>query len=160
MKVGDRIILVGTQILNKQTGEPVIRQDNQIYITSGRSGISFPNSQFTEDPSSVLPTPTPAGFDFSVPTRTLPTPSQPTIVPQQPLLFEDEGPVVVILDPGKDPVNFGTLAPNGMREADLTYSICQKVSEILNRNQNYKVLLTWTAGVGCSVRRTTHGIRQ
>jgi|GEM_PF-7134769 N-acetylmuramoyl-L-alanine amidase len=167
MKVGDQRILVGKTLIN--TGMVPIRQNGRIYIPfyivdtflfptvrfqEGGEVVQAPAPTPMESPTEI---PTPPRYIFTYPTRPesdeIPTPiptrssipvySVPTPYPEPVSPVPDPRKplaAVVVLDPGNDASRPGAVAPSGLRECDLTLSICNKIANELSKT--HEVVLT------------------
>ncbi len=167
IKVGDQRVVIGNTIMH--TGMIPHRENGRIYIPFYVvDTYLFPNVRFQESTglsSSPTPVPqhtvtkaaTPLRYIFTYPTKTIPDrqtrplrtpastqpffkptpfPNQKTVQPQMPSAPS----AVIVLDPGNDDEHPGAIGPNGLRESNLTLSICKNMSNELSRN--YEVILT------------------
>lgn len=153
MRVGDQRILVGKTIFNM--GTSLVRIGGEVHIPLSVVNEHLlplsPLGDTAQAPEEISSTPTAQQFIFMYPdpSRSTPTPA-PTSTPVMPDLtpLPESLPSVVapfaiiILDPGNDSVNPGATGPNGVRETDLNFAVCEKLAYYLRQSRSYRVLLT------------------
>lgn len=166
-----RIFHTGTPVLRKNGRIliPLNIVDSYLFPGVLREGkASAPVVPVAAPSESVPPTPKENVFTYSVSTPVVTPPaiplSEPTPVasPTYPTYIFNSHPVstlapvptpvaaspvysaVVVLDPGNDKSNPGPSNSAGIREYELTMSVCEKIAQSLKENKGYKVVYTRT----------------
>ena len=103
--------------------------------TLGGNVFVYPSSA-TPGESVPVPSPTYPTYIFNY-TPGIPTPVQTQVAAAQPVYS-----AVVVLDPGNDQTNPGAVSTAGIREHELTLSVCEKIIQTLKENKSIKVILT------------------